>query len=119
MASLSTLISSAKARYKKWEDGADDRARAKLAKIAIKSVREAHIQNLRIEKLKRRQALEEQIANLKKAELRRKKVEKEIRHVGNGSFLSRLIGEGKTKSKAKRRATTKRKTSRKRTQSGR
>jgi len=114
MANLKSVIGRLRKAYRDWEAGADERARAKVAKSAIKGVRESQLHTLKLQKLERKRELEETIARLKEAEVKRKKAEQELRQ-SSSSILSRLLGT--SKSKVARQVTAKGRAIRKTTRS--
>lgn len=110
MANLKSVIGRLRKAHSDWEAGADKRMTAKVAKAATKGVRESQLHTLRMQKLERKRELEESIARLREAEVKRKKAEREMKQSGNG-FLSKLLGT--SKSKTVRHTAVKRKTKRK------
>jgi len=103
---LKSVIGRLRKAYHDWEAGADKRMTAKVAKAATKGVRESQLHVLKVQKLERKRELEESIARLREAEVKRKKAEREMKQSGNG-FLSKLLGASKPK--VTKRRTTRRK----------
>ena len=101
-----SLITRIKARYKAWEAGSKEREKKKLDKIQGKRAREAVRHLYQMERARRKYELEEQLAKVAVANLRRKKAEAQAKKLSSGSVLGKLLDYGtstKKRRSAKRR----------------
>ena len=75
-----------KTQVKKYQDGADDRAEKKLAKLTTKTAREREIAKQQRKRLKTKKEISEAKTALVKSETTRKKARKELSDVGGDGF---------------------------------
>jgi len=98
-----SLITRIKARYKAWEAGSKEREKRNLEKIHGKRAKGAVQHLYKMERARRKYELEEQLAKVAVANLKRKKAESQAKKLSTGSVLGKLFESG---------ASTKRRTTR-------
>jgi len=91
-----SLITRIKARYKTWEAGSKEREKRNVEKIHGKRAKEAVQHLYKMERARRKYELEEQLAKVAVANLKRKKAESQARKLSSGSVLGQLLDYGKS-----------------------
>jgi len=94
-----SLVSRIKARYRAWEAGSKEREKRNLEKIHGKRAKEAVQHLYKMERARRKYELEEQLAKVAVANLKRKKAESQARKLSSGSVLGQLLDYGKSTKK--------------------
>jgi len=94
-----SLVSRIKARYRAWEAGSKEREKRNLEKVQGKRAREAVQHLYKMERARRKYELEEQLAKVAVANLKRKKAESQAKKLSGGSVLGQLLDYGKSTKK--------------------
>lgn len=98
-----SLVSRIKARYKAWEAGSKEREKRNLEKIHGKRAKEAVQHLYKMERARRRYELEEQLAKVAVANLKRKKAESQAKKLSGGSVLGDLFKSATSTKRTTRR----------------